>query len=67
MSKKTHWETVATFKLGDFHDFVKDCAYTPTEKQYKDYRKRMYKWGIKVSKLPIEKVNFNKKKEAAAE
>ena len=63
MSKKTHWTEFATLKLGDFYDPVKDCSYTPTKEQYKAYRKRMFKWGVKVSKMPIEKVSFNKKKE----
>ena len=67
MSKKTHWTEFATLKLGDFYDPVKNCSYTPTKEQYTAYRKRMFKWGVKVAKMPIEKVSFNKKKEAKEE
>lgn len=64
MSKKTHWERVAEFKLGDFHDFEKNCAYTPTPEQKKAYQDRMFKWGTQLSRMKPNKVSFKKKKEA---
>ena len=67
LSKKTHWTEFATLKLGDFHDPVKNCSYAPTKEQYAAYRRRMFKWGVKVAKMPIEKVSFNKKKKTEEE
>ncbi len=67
MSKKTHWTNFATFELGDFHDSETDNTYTPTKEQYKNYRKKMFKWGMKVDKMSPEKISFNKKKKDSKE
>lgn len=54
MNKKSGWKVIA------------DNAAIPMEKEeYKKYRRKMFKWGLLVDKMKLEKPKKNNKKDAA--
>lgn len=51
MNKKSGWKVVGT-----------NAPIPMNEEQYRHYRRKMFKWGLWVDKLPIAKPKFNKVK-----
>ena len=52
MHKKTGWKVV-----------IDNAAIPMTDEEYMKYRRKMFKWGLFVDKMPIAKPKFNKPKE----
>lgn len=50
MHKKSGWRTIGT-----------NSAIPMSEKEYKNYRNKMFKWGIFVDKMKTQKPKFVKK------
>ena len=56
MNKKSGWKVVGS-----------NSALPMTDEQYRHYRRKMFKWGLWVDKMPISKPKFNKPKEKEKE
>lgn len=50
MNKKSGWKVIGT-----------NAPIPMTEEQYRRYKRKMFKWGLWVDKMPTEKPKFNKK------
>lgn len=50
MHKKSGWRIIGT-----------NAPIPMTEEQYRKYKKKMFKWGLLVDKMPISKPKLNKK------
>lgn len=59
MSKKTHWKEFSNNDLSNFYN-------TDPEKKTA-YNKRMFKWGLKLDKMPINKPKIKKVKKLPTE
>lgn len=52
LSKKTHWKSIADNDLASFED--------PSVSESR--KKRMFKWGLAIDRMPYNKPKFNKVK-----